>query len=59
MFNVECSHEEVGGTTWPLDLDKERSGRAPTQNENKNNYALTFEKQMYDTKNEHNFDYNL
>ena len=44
MFNVEYSHEAVGGTTWPVDLNQEMSGRAATQNKNKNNYALTFEK---------------
>ena len=44
MFNVEHSQEAAGCTTGPLDLDQEISGRAATQNKNKNNYVLTFEK---------------
>ena len=47
MFNDEYSHEAAGGTTWPLELDQEISGRAATLNKNKNNYALTFEKWKY------------
>ena len=44
VYNV--SHE-AGGEL--LDLHQEISGKAATQNRNKNDYALTVEKYMYDT----------
>ena len=42
LCSMSNTHTRLQGVL--LDLDQEISGMAVTQNKNKNNYALTFEK---------------